>query len=246
MNNSKKVFHAVLLIALALCLILWKLNLFSLPASVAGVSTWGLIIAAIMVAIIIHCIIDLSFSGIFVPLAIIGIIFDKPLGITAITPWTILIAAILLTVAFDMLFSKHKIRRRFAHDHHGHFSDQYGTEVSEEDQNGHITHGVRFGSSTKYIRNDNLASADLSAQFGQLSVFFDGAKVPTNRVDLRCSVSFGELDVYIPKEWHVENKVGVTLGNCDDRYINPAPGAEAVTCVIDGSVAFGEMKLIRV
>ncbi|MBR6452954.1 MAG: hypothetical protein IKS87_09620 [Lachnospiraceae bacterium] len=246
MENTRKITTGLLLAALAVCLILWKLNVFNLPVALAGVSTWGLIVSAIMLVIIIHSLLDLNFAGLFVPLAVIGIVFDEPLGITAITPWTILIAAALLTVAFDMLFSKHKIRRHFARHRGGHFSDRYATEVSDEDEGGHITHGVRFGSATKYVRNSNLASADLSAQFGQLSVFFDGAQVPSGRVDLDCNVSFGELDVYIPKTWHVENRVGVTLGNCDDRYVNPGPGAEIVTCCIDGSVSFGEMKLIRV
>ena len=79
MNKTRNLVTGLLLIALAACLILWKLNVFSLPVAVAGVSTWGLIVSVIMVIVIIHSILDLRFSGIFIPLAVIGIIFDEPL-----------------------------------------------------------------------------------------------------------------------------------------------------------------------
>ena len=245
MNNVRKVFFGILLIVLAVCLILWKLKVFSLPLAFAGVSTWGLIVSAIMVLIIIHSILYLNFGGIFIPLAVICIMFDEPLGITAITPWIVLIAAILLTVAFDMLFSRQRMRRRCDRRYRHCDSDRFTTE-SLDDENGNIMHSTRFGSSTKYVRSDNLHTADLSTQFGEMSVFFDGAVVPAGTVILNCQVSFGEMDLYIPKDWNVQNRVSVALGNCDDRCSGTNPADGNITCLIEGSVSFGELKLLRV
>ncbi|MBO4901564.1 MAG: hypothetical protein J5518_02040 [Lachnospiraceae bacterium] len=250
MNRKRNVLYAILLIVLAVCLILWKLNVFNLPASVAGVSTWGLIVSVIMLLIIIHSVLDLNFAGVFIPLAVIGIVFDKPLGITAISPGILIISAVLLTIAFEMLFSKHKHFRR--HRFHGEEeenafrSEKYFESTSVDDEMGHIVHTAKFGSATKYVRTSNLISADLSTQFGEMSVFFDGAQAPGGRVNIHSQVSFGEMDLYIPKDWHVENRVSVTLGHCDDRCRNDETPERTVTCVIDGSVAFGELKLIRV
>lgn len=245
MNRTRNVISGILLIVLAVGLILWKLNVFNLPIAIAGIPTWGLIVSAIMLVIIIHSLIDLSFGGIFIPLAVIAIIFDEPLGITAITPWVVLIAAVLLTVAFEQLFSRHRRVRRFCRER-GNFGRERFASESFADEDGHISHSMKFGSATKYVRNQDLISADLSAQFGELSVFFDGAQAVNGHVDIHASVSFGEMDLYIPKDWHVDNRVSVALGNCDDRCTNTDLGEGSVTCVIDGNVSFGELKLIRV
>ena len=246
--NRKNIFTGIMLIVLAAGMILWKLNVLNLPAKVAGVNTWGLIVSAIMVIVIVHSVLDLSFGGIFIPLAVICIIFDEPLGITAITPWIVMIAAILLTIAFDMIFSRNGRRWRSRderrRDRRG--GSYYESTSDSDEENGIIMHSVRFGSATKYVRTPKLVSADLSSQFGELSVFFDGAQVPDGHVTIDCHVSFGEMDLFIPKDWRVENKVSVALGNCDDRCTDTRPDDGEVTCVIAGSVSFGELKLIRV
>ena len=243
--NKRNVFSGVLLIVLAVGLILWKLDVFNLPVAFAGVPTWGLIVSAIMLVVIVHSIVELHYGGIFIPLAVIAIIFDEPLGITAITPWIVLIAAVLLTVAFEQLFSGHRRCRR--RRERGPFrSDAFTSETSIDDEMGHINHSMKFGSATKYVRDRNLISADLSSQFGELSVFFDGAEVPNGHVTIHATVSFGEMDLYIPKDWHVDNRVSVALGNCDDRCTNTDLPEGAINCLIEGNVSFGELKLIRV
>ena len=246
-KRTKSVLNGILLIVLAVCLILWKLNAFNLPVAFAEVSVVGLIVAAIMVIAIVQNIIDLHYGGIFVPLAIIAIIFAKPLGIEAITPWIVLIAAFLLTAAFEMIFPHKK------HKHHGkQVQVEWGkdkfTEESDENENGsYIMHSAKFGSSTKYIRSQNLEQADLSSQFGELSVFFDQAQVPTGKVTIYVNASFGEMDIYIPRTWNVHNKVSSAFGNCDDKCSQFCEITEnQIQCFIEGNVSFGELKLIRI
>ena len=239
----KKELKGLLLIAIAVCLILWKLNVFNLPLEWAGVGTWGLIISAIMVYIIIKEVLKGKLSGIFFPLAIIGIIFDKPLGITAITPWVILVAAFLFTVAFDMMFPYHK--KHYKHHHGDHNFDKYSSTISE-DVDGYIRHGVTFASATKYVRSKNLVEADLSARFGALNVSFEGAEVPSKQIDVSCDASFGTIYLYLPRNWRVINKVSASFGGCDDKAINSDTDSADVTCTIVGSASFGEIRLFRV
>ena len=243
--RTRNILTGILLIALAVCLIMWKLNVLNLPPVFTDISIWGLVIAVLMAVVIIHSIIDLSFGGIFIPLAVIAIIFDKPLGITAITPWVVLIAAILLTVAFHLLFPHH--RRNHVHSHGGYnpVSDKYSESFSEN-ENGSVYYSTQFGSSTRYVRSENLTSANLSCRFGEMSVFFDKAGVPGKTVRIDSGVSFGAINIYIPHNWRVENKVGVTLGHCEINGINPDNTADTVTCFLSGSVTFGELKLVRV
>ena len=128
---------------------------------------------------------------------------------------------------------------KFAEDNH--------SENFPEDENGYVMYSMRFGSATKYVRTPNLSKADLSSSFGQMSVFFDGAQVPSGKVYINCQVSFGELDLYIPRDWKVENRVSVALGDCDDKTgYTEITGENQVVCVIDGSVSFGELELNRI
>ncbi len=110
-RRVKNILTAILLLALAACLILWKLNIFNLPGTIAGVGTWGLIISIVMVVIIFHSILDVFYPGIFFPLAVLAIIFDDALGITALTPWIVLIVALLLTIAFEKLLPSHWFKK---------------------------------------------------------------------------------------------------------------------------------------
>ncbi len=245
-RNFRSVITALLLILLAVSLILWKLNVFNLPIAFAGVGAWGLIVSAFMIVAIIHGIMDLNFGSIFIPLAIIAIIFDDALGITAITPWIVMIAAFLLTVAFGMLFPKHG---HYPHHHHNRRKERFSNNFSEtydEDENGYFMYSMRFGSTTKYIRSQNLQRADLSSSFGEMSVFFDGSVPQDNKVVIDCHVAFGEMDLFIPKEWKIINKVSVMLGDCQDRASAGDFTDNAPVCEITGNVSFGELQINRV
>ena len=247
-KRTKNIISGVLLIALAACLVLWKLDVFNLPFSFAGVGTWGIIITIVMLVIIFHSIIDLNFAGLFIPAAIIAIIFDEPLGITAITPWIVLIAALLLTIAFDKLFPKHKRHIHVTYnsdDNKATFCDNSSTSTVD-DGNGWVNHTMKFGSSTKYITSDDFRGASLESQFGELSVFFNDVHVPSKKVNIHCSVSFGEMQLYIPKEWRIENRVSVTLGDCNDRGVTSTADENSVLCVVEGSVSFGDLVINRI
>jgi predicted membrane protein len=258
-NRTRSILSALLLIVLSAAIILWKLNIFNLPFSLAGVSTWGLIVAVCAVMALFYSIMDLSFGGIFFSIAVLCIIFDEPLGITALTPWTVLLVALLLTVAFDRIFPDNKKwrkwRKRYMSSSFESSSDDDEVIVndsdnssniefeSKDDPNGYVYYSMKFGSTTKYIRTKNLSVAELKNQFGEMSVFFDGAEVPSGKVSIICHSSFGEMNLFIPKEWHVINKIYTVMGDMDDLSGQSNQSPDAVQCVIDGSVSFGEIKI---
>ena len=247
-RNYRTTITALLLILLAVSLVLWKLNVFNIPLAFAGVSGWGLIVTVVMIIAIVNGIIDKNFGSIFVPLAIIAIVFDDALGITALTPWTVMIVAFLLTVAFGMLFPKHGHYHHHHHGRHGrrdNFSNQF-SETFEEGENGYFMYSMRFGSTTKYIRSQNLQRADLSSSFGEMSVFFDGSVPQDGKVVIDCHVAFGEMDLFIPKDWKIVNKTSVMLGDCQDRASAGDFTDNAPVCEITGNVSFGELQINRV
>ncbi len=256
-RRVKNILTALLLLALAAALILWKLNIFNLPVTIAGVGTWGLIISVVMVVIIFHSILDVFYPGIFFPLAVLAIIFDDALGITALTPWIVLIVALLLTIAFEKLLPSHWFKKHVFKEtvksKNGDFEKRVdikldGNSYSEvgDEESEYVMHSVKMGEGTKYVVSKNLKKAELEVNFGELSVFFDKAEVPTGQVNINAKVAFGEMQLYIPKSWKVINKVSVSMGDCTDRSGGEPTEEDAVVCVIEGSVAFGDLVITKV
>ena len=101
---KRNIPNAAILILLAVSLILWKLDIFPVFGILGGISTFGVIIAVLMIVILYWGLTNMFFGAIFFPIAILCIIFDKPLGIEALTPWTVMIVATLLTVAAYIIF----------------------------------------------------------------------------------------------------------------------------------------------
>ena len=257
-KRIKSILTAILLLALATCLILVKMNILSLPAVFAEVSTIGLIIAILMVVIIFHSILDFFYPGIFFPLAVLCIIFDDVLGITALTPWIVLIVALLLTIAMEKLFPSHWIKKHFRTDikdeshHSGHNRNidiDIETEKNREesyDDKEYIYYSVKMGSGTKYVDSKNLKTADISCDFGELAAYFDKAQAPGGIVNIKAKVAFGELRIFVPRDWDVENKVTVSFGECEDSASNIPGEPGACKCIIEGSVSFGDMQIIKI
>ncbi len=261
-KKLKNILSGILLIGLSVCLILWKLNILVLPFELAGVSTWGLIIAIVLVVILFHSLLDFFYPGVFFPLAGLAIIFAEPLKITAITPWIVLLVALLLSIAFEKLipssWTKRHVFKHFKKENKGINFDNVKVDVDfdnernaaftddSNDENEYVFHSIKMGDASKYIRSNNLKSADLSVEFGELRVYFDKAEVPCGEVKIQARVAFGEMALSIPRSWNVINKTTAAFGDSSDNKYEEVLGENPVKCVIEGSVSFGALNIIRV
>ncbi len=232
-KNIRNLIIGLLLIAFAAVLILWGMKVIRFPFVITGVGPFGMTIAVIMALIALRSLTDLNYGGIFFPAAVICIIFDDAWGITAITPWTVLVVAFLLTVACEKIFPK---KHPFL----------FAEKTDSVDTGEKLYHSMNFGSTTKYIRTQTLASAGLNCSFGELTAYFDQAEVPSGIVVINTKTRFGETDVFIPRSWNLVNHATVTFGDIDDKAAQ-TPGDEGgVKCIIEGSVAFGELKIVKI
>ncbi|MBP5152921.1 MAG: hypothetical protein ILP13_08425 [Lachnospiraceae bacterium] len=238
----KKLFSGLLLIVLGVSVILWKLNILPLPAFTAGVGTFGIIVAIFMVALILWGLVNMTFSAVFFPLAILCIIFKEPLGIENLTPWTVLIVAALFTAAMNIILPSYKKNKYSAQN------KSFGTHTTDATDGDYkyIFQSTSFSEATKYIRSHNLEEVDLRVKFGELSAYFDDAYVPSGQITIDCSTSFGQMNVYIPREWYVENRANAALGEVDDQVTREQGDPNGVKCIITGSVFCGELDLRRI
>lgn len=198
--KKQRYFWGIACLAVAVFLIVEKLGFLG------DIHMMTVLLTIVCAAILISSIPSLNFAGILFPLAFLCIIYDEPLGLTALTPWTVLAVALFGSIGLTMLFHK---RRSCG------YRNSLSEEVIDIGDSSVIRHTTHFGAATKYINTDNFKQADLSCSFGALSIYFENAAIPDGIATVRLNASFSGIELYMPKEWNVENHLQATLGGID-------------------------------
>ncbi len=71
---------------------------------------------------------------------------------------------------------------------------EYHREIEESTENS-VYCSNSFGTTTKYVNSNNL-----ECSFGEMKVYFDNAVVQNKSVEICVDVSFGSVELYIPRE----------------------------------------------
>lgn len=232
--KTRKVFWGVFFILAAVYVIVSKLSI--LP----DIGVFRILLTVGSIWILLEGIRYLNFYGILFPIAFICIIYDKQLGITALTPWTVLGAALLGSIGLSILFRSRKKNWKTGFDWDGRF----GAAATEQYHGDHVKCENNFGSAIRYINSDNFCNAELENNFGSLTVYFDNAVIqsPSAYVSVECN--FGETNLYIPKEWKVENCMERAFGSVSEK--GKPLGSSNTVLYIRGSANFGAIHIYYV
>lgn len=204
--RERNIFWGILFVLGAIGLVIGKMGFLS------DVNPFSLGFSVILGAIIIDSLFRLNYAGILFPIAFLCIIYDKQLGITALTPWTVLIAALFGSIGLSMIFpKKNKFFKKSSS-----WSCEEGEKINIEDE-GNIKISAAFSGGTKFINTDKFASANISCKYSGLQVYFDNAVMAENTAVIKLDVAFSGLELYIPKNWNVENRTNVFLGGVENK-----------------------------
>ncbi|MCL1845530.1 MAG: cell wall-active antibiotics response protein [Defluviitaleaceae bacterium] len=190
---------------------------------------WQLLALIALVPTVIASVVYRNFSGIFLPLALLLVVFSEPLGIP-ISPLPIIAAGVLLTIAFSIIFpGKWKKIVTGGFDIGG---------VSGED----TSCTVNFGGTTKYFKGENIKHASIECNFGGVDIYMTDVTLDPGGAMLNVSLNFGGIELYVPRDWNIVNSVSVSAGAIDEEGRCTA-GDGAPTLTIVGNVAFGGMDI---
>lgn len=243
MKNKPHIFWGLLFIAAAAVILISQFA----PESLEVITPMHFVLAVLMVVAVIKSIPNLFWPGIWFPLGglyLIAAQYSDLLSRNRLSVWQVLVVALLTSIGFSLLFKrKHKwksVQGSYQGERLEHvFSD------SEQNLNGqNVFIKTRFGEATRYVKSQDLASAEIENSFGESSVYFDEVRLGTGDVEIRVSNSFGELTLYLPKEWNSENDIRYTLASV--REIGQRIGGPGPKVRLTGSVSFGEVKIIYV
>lgn len=177
-----------------------------------------------------------SFGTIF-PLAILFYFYNRHYHFTNISGWKIFVVAALLSIGISMLIPR-KIKYK-------ELKKPGRWAKYKQTSNGVDYANVVFGENVQYIDISKIDAFSSNTTFSTTTIYFDRLDTyPLRDFVLDTSVTFGQLNLYIPKEWTVEIDVQSILGKINAPNVLQRNNEARI--IITGTALFGEVKIIYI
>ena len=213
--------------------------LFNNFVGFADIGIGKIIILVLALAFIVQCIAQLNIAPLVIPVAVLYFIFREPLGLPIIQTWKLIAATILALIGLSTLLPKR-------HGHHK-YKKCNGTEVQKEiptdgtkDNNPYVS--VNFGAISRSLNADCLETVRLSCHFGAMEVYFDHVEPGPNGAEADISCTFGGIQLFIPKHWHIIDRMNCTLAGVNLKSFT-APADNAPKLTLNGNVSLGGIEV---
>jgi predicted membrane protein len=216
---------------------------------------WSIVVAALALLIMFHCLATLSFASLPLPLAALYYIFQVPLELPFIQFWTLVLVTIPLICALHLLlprkFGSGKPiligidgSKRYSRRGGAKYDSDVQIEEGDDDDNPRIS--VRFGGASRYLHSNCLENVELNCSFGGLEVYFDHVQLSPNGAEVYVNCSFGAVEMYVPADWRVIDEMSSSLGGVEVSKRLLTAGPDAPTITITGNVSFGGVEVNRI
>lgn len=138
--------------------------------------------------------------------------------------WNMVLSLVLLCLGLKLIFKPKK--RRPAHG--------VGTGVI-----GDKGREIAFGSSTRYIHEENFTYDSVEVAFGSSTVYFDQAIILGDKADFHIDAAFSSVTLYLPANWQAI----VELDSSMSAVNNYATGMGEKMLHITGDMAFSTLNI---
>ncbi len=201
-----KIFWGFLFIFLALFLMFDSVGLLApITGAFGEISFFRLAAGILLLAGIVSLLSKWNWQEIFVPLALLFMLFEKNIAILIGSPetnlinnWLLFGCSLLLTAGVCILFPKRRRRRRYHISHR------------EKLKNNHFNN---LGSGERYIDCAHFRHELVENNLGSYEVRFDNVEAYKGGATLEVENNLGSMDIYAPKEWNVTVRVDSSMGS---------------------------------
>ena len=229
--KKSRVFWGLLFIAGAILILIS-------PTGILGdLNILSLFISFILLYCLGKGIVYRSPSGIIFPIALLCIQYDDFLGIDFIGPWTILLAAALLSIGFSFLFPK----KRYCPYKYKDQEEYYKYENKQEYDDSDMRFQTSFKESIHYINSTQFEYADVQCSFGSSKIFLDNATLKNDCAYINIEGSFCGIELFVPKDWCVENHVEFVFGGSEETY--HCENTTTSKLILQGKIVFGGLTI---
>ncbi|MBS8079457.1 LiaF transmembrane domain-containing protein [Streptococcus suis] len=138
--------------------------------------------------------------------------------------WNMVLSLVLLCLGLKLIFKPKK--RRLAH---GVVTGVIGDKGRE----------TAFGSSTRYIHDDNFLHDSVEVAFGSSTVYFDQAIILGDKADFHIDAAFSSVTLYLPTNW----RAVVELDSAMSITNNYATELGEKVLLVTGDLAFSTLTI---
>lgn len=209
--------------------------------SFVAIGFWSLLATIVLVAIIVQSCVYRAWPGIFVPLALLYLIFQTPLGWPYLAPWILIIAAILLSIGFQILFRSRPCNPN------NYTGANIKSDVSDNNDDNHPIINLKFGNVVRYLRSTAFTGGEFSCHFGAIEVYFDHATLSPQGAELFLNCHFGAIKLFVPRNWPVENRTQGSMGALEFKNSGIAqPDHSLPKLVLTGSINMAGVEVFYI
>ncbi|WNO78364.1 hypothetical protein RMQ61_10840 [Streptococcus suis] len=138
--------------------------------------------------------------------------------------WNMVLSLVLLCLGLKLIFKPRK--RRPAHG--------VGTGVI-----GDKGCDTAFGSSTRYIHEENFIHDSVDVAFGSSTVYFDQAAILGDKADFHIDAAFSNITLYLPADWQAVVELDSAMSTTNNYASEPKEKVLLVT----GDMAFSTLNI---
>lgn len=122
--------------------------------------------------------------------------------------------------------------------------DSQGSAQANRTGDSRFFFETSFGAAAKFINTNNFEFASLECSFGALKVYFDNAVIQNGKAAIDVDVSFGSVELYIPRSWNLVDETSAAFGSVKEKNRNRPAGTTSVT--LTGDVSFGGVEIVYI
>lgn len=196
----------------------------------SNINLFTLFVSIILVVWFIKGLIHINFTEMLFSLAFGSILYSDYLNIDKLTPWPVLFAALFLSIGLSLIFNKK----------HFHHEENFDEVIN----NSETCVETRFSSTIKYVNNEDFKEGKINCKFGAVKMYLDKAIIKEEKAILNLNISFGGVELYIPKDWQVINKVNVTLAGLEEK--NKNNNVTTKQLILTGNMSFAGVEIIYI
>ncbi|HFI0586012.1 TPA: hypothetical protein ACGO00_000131 [Streptococcus suis] len=138
--------------------------------------------------------------------------------------WNMVLSLVLLCLGLKLMLKPKK--RRLAHG--------VGTGVI-----GDKGRDTAFGSSTRYIHEENFIHDSVDVAFGSSTIYFDQAVILGDKADFHIDAAFSNITLYLPADWQAVVELDSAMSTTNNYASEPKEKVLLVT----GDMAFSTLNI---
>lgn len=225
-----KIFWGLGFILLAVFLLLNALGVMTPVLNVVGgVSVIQMILGLFLLLFIISMIIRLRFASVMIPLSLLFMVFERNVAFmlgmddeNIINNWLLFGCALLASIGISVLTPRSlKLRTK-------------SKDCSDKAKHNHM------GTHAMYVDCEDFVDKMIYNRFGEYTVHFENTERFTSGAVLNVYNKLGEVIIYVPSEWHVNENINSKLG---DISYSGKGDENGPTLVLNGSNDLGDISI---